>query len=86
MLQQWGDHRFGHELEVVTAPYREASGPLEWKAAQLHEKGNDLVVVVVPELVPRWWQKPLHEAQAGSIASVLTTCPFAAVVEVPFPL
>jgi len=86
LLRGWQDHSFGHEVEVLTAPYREATGPLEWKASQLHKAGNDVVAVVVAELVPRWWQKPLHESHAGSIAAVLTTCPFVAVLEVPFPM
>jgi hypothetical protein len=42
--------------------------------------------VVISELAPRWWQRPLHESNATRIRAALATEPACAVVEAPFPL
>jgi hypothetical protein len=82
----WKQRGFPVELEVVPAPYRDPGGALWWRVQRLRRAGYELVSVVISELAPRWWQRPLHESNATRIRAALATEPACAVVEAPFPL
>ena len=86
LVGRWPSQGFGVELEVLPAPYREPGGPVAWKVAELRARGAQRVTVVVAELVPRWWQRPLYQSQLRSIASALDEEPGAWLVRLPFPL
>jgi amino acid transporter len=73
-------------LEVLPAPYREPGGPVRAKVQSLHDAGVDLVSVVIAEVVPRWWQRPLYVCDARRVRVAACTLPRTAVVEDPVAL
>jgi amino acid transporter len=73
-------------LEVLPAPYREPAGPLRCKVESLQADGFELVSIVISEVHPRWWQRPLHYATARDVRRRLTRVPHVAVVEDPYPI
>ena len=85
LVDVWPEHDFGTELEVVAAPYRESAGPLAWVTARLRGQHRE-VVVVVPEVAPRWWQVPLYDREARPITEAVLAQGATLVVELPLPL
>jgi hypothetical protein len=69
-------------LEVVGAPYRKPVAPLQWKVAELRRRGARLVSVVIPTLVPRWWQRPLYGRDEAAMRAAMLTEPGVAIVSV----
>ena len=72
-------------LEVLTSPYRQIAGPLAWKVAVLRAQGRR-VDVVLPELSPRWWQRPLYRLEARPARAAALTNGAELVIQVPVPL
>jgi amino acid transporter len=73
-------------LVIVESPYRELVRPLirflEERAA---EAGDDVVVVLLPEYVPRrWWERLLHHGNGRPIRSGLLGLRNVLVAEVPY--
>jgi hypothetical protein len=81
--KQWG---IALPLDVLPAPYREPGGPLRAKVESLHADGVDIVSVVIAEVVPRWWQRPLYESEARWVRAAVLAAPKTAVIEDPVPL
>ncbi|MBV8304049.1 MAG: hypothetical protein JOZ04_07550 [Acidimicrobiia bacterium] len=81
IVDHWPVAELG-EVEVLAAPYREAGGPLRWKADQLFAAGTGLVTVVVPRVATRWWQRPLYHDPGPVIRRALCDRDGAAVLEV----
>jgi hypothetical protein len=82
----WDRSGFDVPLEVLPAPYREPGGPVRLKVQSLHDDGADVVSVVIVEIVPRWWQRPLYSSDARRVCAALRTLPRTAVVEDPVAL
>ncbi|MCU1463034.1 MAG: putative integral rane protein [Acidimicrobiales bacterium] len=83
-----GWHRLGAgvALEVLPSPYREPGGPVAAKVRALHEDGADVVSVVMADVVPRWWQRPLYSSDARVVRAAVASVPRTVVVEDPVPL
>jgi hypothetical protein len=86
LIAQWEDEALDIPLEVVAAPYRQIVQPLVTRVRELQADGADLVTVVIGELVPRWWQQPLHNHRAVEIKAALLFEPGVAVASVPHHL
>jgi amino acid transporter len=71
LLRGWRGSGLPVGLEVVAAPYREPVGPLFWKVGELRRRGTQLVSVVIPTLVPRWWQRPLYARDDANMRAAL---------------
>jgi hypothetical protein len=56
------------------------------KAQSLHDGGVDVVTVVMAEVVPRWWQRPLYTVDGPRVRAAVQTLPRTAVIEDPVPL
>ncbi|MGH7426693.1 MAG: amino acid permease, partial [Candidatus Methylomirabilales bacterium] len=82
--EEWGIHI---PLEVVNSPYRSLIQPLLSEVRALSPNPRDAVAVVVPEfVVPRRWQRLLHNQTAFLIKAALFFEPNVIVIDVPFPL
>jgi hypothetical protein len=73
LLRSWRGSGLPVGLEVVTAPYRDPVAPLLWKVAELRRRGAKLVSVVIPTLIPRWWQRPLYGRDEAAMRGAMLT-------------
>jgi amino acid transporter len=86
VVATWDQSSFEVPLEVLPAPYREPGGPVRAKVQSLHDAGVDLVSIVIAEVVPRWWQRPLYEFDARRVRVGVHTLPRTTVIEDPVAL
>jgi amino acid transporter len=86
LSRQWEEMGMEIPLEVVSAPYRDIGPPLVLYVRDLKAGGADLVTVVIPELVFRWWQDLLHNHRALEMKAALLFEPGVAVASVPHRL
>jgi len=71
---------------VVESPYRTLVGPLvRWLELEAADAGDDLVVVLLPEVVAtHWWERWLHNDNARRIRQELLGRPGILIAQVPF--
>jgi hypothetical protein len=84
--QKWDRKQFHSELEIVAAPDRILGDALGWELDDLRRHGVRLVTVVIPELIPRWWQQPLYSRDTKHLLRVLRHEHDVAITTVPHPL
>jgi amino acid transporter len=83
----WIERGFDVPLVMVEAPFRDLGTPLLEEIHKLTDRGDTIVTVVLPEVVPlRWWQSLLHGQTALYFKRLLLFEPHVVVTSVPFHL
>ena len=87
VVDEWHERQLDVPLVLVEAPFRDFGPPL-LEAIRAHtSRGDTVVTVVLPELVPRhWWENLLHNQTALFFKRVLLFEPGVVVTSVPFHL
>ena len=87
MADAWIDRRFEVPLVMVEAPFRDFGTPLLEEIRKHTARGDTIVTVVLPEVVPRhWWQSLLHGQTALFFKRLLLFEPHVVVTSVPLHL
>lgn len=88
LQQRWRQFIPDVPLVVLESPYRSLVGPLLRYIDMVDaQTDNDLLVVVIPELVPlRWWEYLLHNQTAFLLRAALLLRKRKIVVSVPYQL
>jgi amino acid transporter len=83
----WVERGFEIPLVMVEAPFRELGVPLLDEIRTHTSRGDTVVTVVLPEIVPRrWWQSLLHGQTALYFKRLLLFEPHVVVTSVPLHL
>jgi hypothetical protein len=87
VVRSWHDRRMHVPLALVEAPFRDLGPPLLQEIRAQTARGDTVVTVVLPELVPEhWWQSVLHNQTALFFKRILLFEPDVVVTSVPFHL
>jgi amino acid transporter len=87
VVEAWHDRRMDVPLVLVEAPFRDLGPPLLEEIRSRTGRGDTVVTVVLPELVPeRWWQNLLHNQSALFFKRILLFEPDVVVTSVPYHL
>jgi amino acid transporter len=87
MVRAWVDGGFEVPLVMVEAPFRDLGSPLLDEIRKHTARGDTIVTVVLPEVVPmRWWQSLLHGQTALYFKRLLLFEPHVVVTSVPLHL
>ena len=87
VVEGWHDRRMDVPLVLVEAPFRDLGPPLLEEIRSRTARGDTVVTVVLPELVPEhWWQSVLHNQSALFFKRILLFEPDVVVTSVPFHL
>jgi hypothetical protein len=86
LVDAWPSAGLGLELEVAAAEYRALDLAINEELARLRAHGVRFVTVVIPRLVPRWWQRPLYGRSAEILAATLRHQPDTATLVLPRPV
>jgi len=87
VVEGWHDRRMDVPLVLVEAPFRDLGPPLLEEIRGRTARGDTVVTVVLPELVPEhWWQNLLHNQSALFFKRILLFEPDVVVTSVPYHL
>jgi amino acid transporter len=87
VVEAWHDRRMDVPLVLVEAPFRDLGPPLLEEIRSRTGRGDTVVTVVLPELVPEhWWQTLLHNQSALFFKRILLFEPEVVVTSVPYHL
>ncbi|HEY6567509.1 MAG TPA: APC family permease [Actinomycetota bacterium] len=87
VIAQWYERGLDVPLVLVEAPFRDMGAPLLDEIRNYTDRGDTIVTVVLPELVPRhWWGNVLHNQTALFFKRLLLFEPDVVVTSVPFHL
>ena len=87
VVEAWHDRRMDVPLVLVEAPFRDLGPPFLEEVRSRTARGDTVVTVVLPELVPdHWWQSLLHNQSALFFKRMLLFEPDVVVTSVPFHL
>ncbi|HEX7248581.1 MAG TPA: APC family permease [Actinomycetota bacterium] len=87
VVEEWHERQLDVPLVMVEAPFRDLGPPLLEEIRSHTSRGDTIVTVVLPELVPRhWWENLLHNQTALFFKRVLLFEPGVVVTSVPFHL
>ena len=87
VVEDWHERRMDIPLVLVEAPFRDLGPPLLEEIRSRTARGDTVVTVVLPELVPdHWWQNLLHNQSALFFKRILLFEPDVVVTSVPFHL
>jgi hypothetical protein len=87
MASAWVERGFEIPLVMVEAPFRDLGAPLLEEIRKHTARGDTIVTVVLPEVVPtRWWQNLLHGQTALYFKRLLLFEPHVVVTSVPLHL
>jgi amino acid transporter len=87
VVEAWHDRGLDMPLVLVEAPFRDLGPPLLEEIRSHTSRGDTIVTVVLPELVPRhWWGNLLHNQTALFFKRILLFEPAVVVTSVPFHL
>ena len=87
VVEGWHDRRMDVPLVLIEAPFRDLGPPLLEEIRSRTSRGDTVVTVVLPELVPEhWWQNLLHNQSALFFKRILLFEPDVVVTSVPFHL
>jgi amino acid transporter len=87
MVEQWHARELDVPLVMVEAPFRDITDPLLSEVRRHTSRGDTIVTVVLPELIPRhWWENLLHGQTTLFIKRLLLTEPRVILTSVPFHL
>ncbi len=87
VIDAWHERQMDVPLLIEEAPFRDIDEPL-LAAVRAHTgRGDTVVTVVLPELVPtHWWENLLHNQTAFALKRMLLFEPMVVVTSVPFHL
>ena len=72
IIEGWHDRQMDVPLTLVEAPFRDLGDPLLAEIRKHTQKGDTVVTVVLPELIPaHWWENLLHNQTAFYIKRLL---------------
>jgi hypothetical protein len=87
VIEAWHERELEVPLVITEAPFRDIDRPLLDEVRASTSRGDTVVTVVLPELVPRhWWENLLHNQTAFAIKRLLLFEPGVVVSSVPFHL
>jgi amino acid transporter len=87
VVERWHERRIDVPLVLVEAPFRDLGPPLLQEVRSHTTRGDTVVTVVLPELVPdHWWQNLLHTQTALFFKRILLFERDVVVTSVPFHL
>jgi amino acid transporter len=87
VVEGWHDRRMDVPLVLIEAPFRDLGPPLLEEIRSRTSRGDTVVTIVLPELVPdHWWQNLLHNQSALFFKRILLFEPDVVVTSVPFHL
>jgi hypothetical protein len=87
VLKPWTESGADIPLDVVQAPFRDLGVPLLEEVRRVTADPGAVAAVVMPEyVVPRWWQRALHNNRALFIKRLLLFEPRVVLSSVPFSL
>jgi amino acid transporter len=87
VVEAWHDRRMDVPLVLVEAAFRDLGPPFLAEIRSRTARGDTVVTVVLPELVPEhWWQTLLHNQSALFFKRILLFEPNVVVTSVPFHL
>jgi amino acid transporter len=87
VIAEWSDRRIDVPLVLVEAPFRDMGTPMLDEVRAHTSRGDTVVTVVLPEIVPRhWWENLLHNQTALFFKRLLLFEPDVVVTSVPFHL
>lgn len=87
VVETWHDRGIDVPLVLVEAPFRDLGIPLLEEIRKNTGRGDTVVTVVLPELIPaHWWENLLHNQTAFYIKRLLLFEPSVVVTSVPFHL
>jgi len=87
MIEAWHEHELDVPLVIADATFRDLGGPLLREIRRHTARGDTVVTVVLPELVPRhWWENLLHNQTALFVKRLLLFEPGVVLTSVPFHL
>ena len=87
VVEAWHERGLDVPLVLVEAPFRDLGPPLLEEIRTHTSRGDTIVTVVLPELVPRhWWENLLHNQTALFFKRILLFEPAVVVTSVPFHL
>jgi hypothetical protein len=74
------------KLEIVPSPIRELADPVISLVRRAGSDRDGFVSVVFGQIVPRWWQRPLHADEARPARAALARDAGAVLVLIPYQL
>jgi hypothetical protein len=87
VVDAWHERGVDVPLVMVEAPFRDLGIPLLDEIRKQTDRGDTIVTVVLPELIPaHWWENLLHNQTAFYIKRLLLFEPSVVVTSVPFHL
>jgi amino acid transporter len=87
VVDAWHERELDVPLILVEAPFRDLGIPLLEEVRKGTVRGDTIVTVVLPELIPaHWWENLLHNQTAFYIKRLLLFEPNVVVTSVPFHL
>ena len=87
VVEAWHQRGMDVPLVIVEAPFRDLGIPLLEEVRKQTGRGDTIVTVVLPELIPaHWWENLLHNQTAFYIKRLLLFEPSVVVTSVPFHL
>lgn len=87
VIEAWHERQMDVPLMIEEAPFRDIDEPLLAAVRNHTARGDTVVTVVLPELVPsHWWENLLHNQTAFALKRMLLFEPMVVVTSVPFHL
>ncbi len=87
LIAGWHERELDVPLVIVEAPFRDIGVPLLAEIRKHTSRGDTVVTVVLPELIPRhWWEGFLHNQTGLFVKEMLLTEPNVVLTSVPFHL
>jgi amino acid transporter len=87
LIEAWHQRDLDVPLVLVEAPFRDIGVPLLAEIRKHTSRGDTVVTVVLPELIPRhWWEGFLHNQTGLFVKEMLLTEPNVVLTSVPFHL
>jgi amino acid transporter len=87
VIESWHERQMDIPLLIEEAPFRDLEAPLLAQVRHHTARGDTVVTIVLPELVPsHWWENLLHNQTAFAIKRLLLFEPMVVVTSVPFHL
>jgi len=87
IIDAWHERRMDVPLVIEEAPFRDIDEPLLASVRTHTSRGDTVVTVVLPELLPsHWWENLLHNQTAFALKRMLLFEPMVVVTSVPFHL
>jgi amino acid transporter len=87
LIAGWHERELDVPLVIVEAPFRDIGAPLLAEIRKHTSRGDTVVTVVLPELIPRhWWEGFLHNQTGLFVKEMLLTEPNVVLTSVPFHL